>query len=46
MYNDNYNKVHILYKFEIIFPQRLLHYEHTLSTFALDAVCQLRTTLC
>jgi hypothetical protein len=43
-HNYNYNETyihhgHILYKVEIIFPQSLIHYEHTFSTFALDAVC-------
>ena len=45
-YNYNYKKIHILYKFEIIFPQSFLHYQHTLSTFALDAVRQLHKTFC
>ena len=51
--NSNYNyidmdvpKSHNVYKVEIIFPPSLLHYEQTLSTFAWDAVCLSRDTLC
>ena len=35
----------ILYKVEIIFPQSLLHYQHSFSTFAWDALCRSRKTL-
>ena len=36
----------ILPKVEIIFPQSLLHYQHTLSTFVRDAIYRSCKTLC
>jgi hypothetical protein len=50
-YNYNYNEtyiyhVYILYKVEIIFPQNLLHYQHTVSVFASGAVYRSPKTLC
>jgi hypothetical protein len=41
-YTDSYNEIyiydgHIVYEFEIIFPQSPLHYQHNFSTFAWDA---------
>jgi hypothetical protein len=50
-HNYNYNETYIyhgyiLYKVKIIFPRSLLHYQHTFYTFAWDAVCRSRITLC